>query len=325
RGGRDGGCRSPPAALGSRGYAHAARLWSAAGRLRAAHRASAWQRRSAVTTARAARADLGAAAACRLPASPTHAGAPDRRRADRRARADAARAPERAARLRGVQRPAVPRARSAHRLRRRPEGGVPCRGALPDHARQHRVGRDGRGRLERARGPRRRRRAAGAGAAAAGSAARAVWRRACGRALRAGDRRPMSSEQPEPLRLGVVGLGYWGPNIARNLAAIPGCELAWLCDPRAEQRERLQRAFPGARMTAELADLLADGALDAVMLATPVTTHAALASVVLEAGKHCFVEKPLATTTAEAERVVAAAEDARKVLMVGHLLEYHPA
>ena len=135
----------------------------------------------------------------------------------------------------------------------------------------------------------------------------------------------MSSEQPEPLRLGVVGLGYWGPNIARNLAAIPGCELAWLCDPRAEQRERLQRAFPGARMTAELADLLADGALDAVMLATPVTTHAALASVVLEAGKHCFVEKPLATTTAEAERVVAAAEDARKVLMVGHLLEYHPA
>jgi predicted dehydrogenase len=135
----------------------------------------------------------------------------------------------------------------------------------------------------------------------------------------------MSSERGETLQLGVVGLGYWGPNIARNLAAIPGCELSWLCDPRTEQRERVQRAFPGARTTGELGELLADDALDAVILATPVATHAPLARAVLDAGKHCFVEKPLATSTADAQAVVAAAARAERILMVGHLLEYHPA
>jgi predicted dehydrogenase len=135
----------------------------------------------------------------------------------------------------------------------------------------------------------------------------------------------MSSERGETLQLGVVGLGYWGPNLARNLAAIPGCELSWLCDPRTEQRERVQRAFPGARTTGELGALLADDALDAVILATPVATHAPLARAVLDAGKHCFVEKPLATSTADAQAVVAAAARAERILMVGHLLEYHPA
>jgi predicted dehydrogenase len=135
----------------------------------------------------------------------------------------------------------------------------------------------------------------------------------------------MSSERGETLQLGVVGLGYWGPNVARNLAAIPGCELSWLCDPRTEQRERVQRAFPGARTTGELGALLADDALDAVILATPVATHAPLARAVLDAGKHCFVEKPLATSTADAQAVVAAAARAERILMVGHLLEYHPA
>src|SRR5207237_5607554 len=144
------------------------------------------------------------------------------------------------------------------------------------------VGGDHRDRLEHAGRSRRRRRARGARARAAGRASGAVrgWSRGRPRRGRAYTAPRMNGQ----VRIGVVGLGYWGPNIARNLAAIPACELAWLCDPRAEQRERLQRAFPGARMTAELADLLADGALDAVMLATPVTTHAALASVVLEAG-----------------------------------------
>ena len=128
-----------------------------------------------------------------------------------------------------------------------------------------------------------------------------------------------------PVRVGVVGLGYWGPNLARNLAAIPGCELAWLCDASEQARESLRAAFPGAQATAHLDDLLADDALDAVVLATPVPTHAALAIAVAQAGKHCFVEKPLATTAADAERAVAAAEEAGRILMVGHLLEYHPA
>jgi predicted dehydrogenase len=126
------------------------------------------------------------------------------------------------------------------------------------------------------------------------------------------------------LRIGVAGLGYWGPNLARNFAAIEGCELTWCCDGSAEARARWEPAFPGARFTGELEDLLADPALDAVVLATPVPTHGALAERVLRAGKHCFVEKPLAQSVAEAERAVAAAEESGRTLMVGHLLEYHP-
>jgi predicted dehydrogenase len=127
------------------------------------------------------------------------------------------------------------------------------------------------------------------------------------------------------VRVGVVGLGYWGPNLARNFAAIDGCELVWLCDDSAQVRERLAGSFPGVRASGELDDLLGDPALDAIVLATPVPTHAELAVRVLEAGKHCFVEKPLATTVADAQRAVDAAERTERILMVGHLLEYHPA
>ncbi|MGI8713239.1 MAG: Gfo/Idh/MocA family protein [Solirubrobacteraceae bacterium] len=128
----------------------------------------------------------------------------------------------------------------------------------------------------------------------------------------------------ERLRIGVAGLGYWGPNLARNFAAIPGCELAWCCDADPQRRDRIARLFPTARPAAELEQLLADDTLDAVALATPVPTHAALAVRVLEAGKHCFVEKPLAQSVVDAERAVTAAAANARVLMVGHLLEYHP-
>jgi predicted dehydrogenase len=126
------------------------------------------------------------------------------------------------------------------------------------------------------------------------------------------------------LRIGIAGLGYWGPNLARNFASIPGCELAWCCDAAEGARMRMATRFPDARMTGELDDLLNDDALDAVVLATPVPTHAELAARVLEAGKHCFVEKPLAQSAADGERAAAAAEATGRVLMVGHLLEYHP-
>ncbi|MFL5844068.1 MAG: Gfo/Idh/MocA family protein [Solirubrobacteraceae bacterium] len=126
------------------------------------------------------------------------------------------------------------------------------------------------------------------------------------------------------LRIGVVGLGYWGPNLARNFDAQPGCELTWLCDGREEELERIGPNHPAARRTTDMAELLADDSLDAVVLATPVPFHADHAVSVLEAGKHCFVEKPLAQSVADAERAVAAADAAGKVLMVDHLLEYHP-
>jgi predicted dehydrogenase len=126
------------------------------------------------------------------------------------------------------------------------------------------------------------------------------------------------------IRVGVAGLGYWGPNLARNFAAIADCDVAWLCDGDPAALERAGRMVPTARRTGELRDLLSDGELDAIVLATPVPTHAELAEAVLRAGKHCFVEKPLAQTVADAERAVAAAEETGRTLMVGHLLEYHP-
>ena len=137
----------------------------------------------------------------------------------------------------------------------------------------------------------------------------------------------MSLDQPttgRSVRVGVVGLGYWGPNLARNFASLPGCELAWGCDADPHARERIAPRFPGTRLTAELDDLLADPELDAIVIATPVPTHAELAVRVLSAGKHCFVEKPLAQSVVDAERTVAAAQASGRVLMVGHLLEYHP-
>jgi predicted dehydrogenase len=127
-----------------------------------------------------------------------------------------------------------------------------------------------------------------------------------------------------PVTVAVVGLGYWGPNLARNFNALPGCELRWCCDGDAAVRERLAPTFPGARFTASLDEVLADPELDAVVLATPVPSHAELAIRVVAAGKHCFVEKPLARSAADAERVVAAAQEAGRIVMVGHLLEYHP-
>jgi predicted dehydrogenase len=124
--------------------------------------------------------------------------------------------------------------------------------------------------------------------------------------------------------VGVVGLGYWGPNLARNFDRLPDAELTWLCDASEEALARWSAAFPSARTTSSLDDLLADDGLDAVVVATPVPTHAELALRVLGAGKHCFVEKPLARSEEEAAAVVEAAAASGRVLMVGHLLEYHP-
>jgi predicted dehydrogenase len=126
------------------------------------------------------------------------------------------------------------------------------------------------------------------------------------------------------IRIGVAGLGYWGPNLARNFAGLPDCELTWCCDADEAVCARVAGLYPTARATTDLQDLLDDPELDAVVLATPVPTHADLAVRVLEAGKHCFVEKPLAQSVADAERVVEAGRAAGRTLMVGHLLEYHP-
>ena len=126
------------------------------------------------------------------------------------------------------------------------------------------------------------------------------------------------------VRVGVVGLGYWGPNLARNFDELAGAELRWVCDSSEVARARWSAAFARARVAPDLGELLDDPELDAVAVASHVPAHAELALRVLEGGKHCFVEKPLAVSTAEAERVVDAARELDRVLMVGHLLEYHP-
>jgi predicted dehydrogenase len=124
--------------------------------------------------------------------------------------------------------------------------------------------------------------------------------------------------------LGVVGLGYWGPNLARNFGALEGCRLSWCCDADPDAGERWKGVFPNARFSTEIDELLSDEELDAVVIATGVPSHAPLALRALGAGKHCFVEKPLAQSSVDAAGVVDAAESAGRILMVGHLLEYHP-
>jgi predicted dehydrogenase len=125
------------------------------------------------------------------------------------------------------------------------------------------------------------------------------------------------------IRIGHAGLGYWGPNLARNFGSL--ADLRWLCDLSPDLLEAASKAHPQARTTADFEELLADPELDAVVIATPVVTHYELAKQALSAGKHVFVEKPQAQSSAEAEELAALAQEQGLVLMPGYLLLYHPA
>ena len=124
------------------------------------------------------------------------------------------------------------------------------------------------------------------------------------------------------IRVAVAGLGYWGPNLVRNFDGMS--ELAWLCDVDRERLKAFSGRYPQARCTENFEELLADDALDAVVIATPVPTHYELAKQALEAGKHVFVEKPPAMRAEQMEELVALAEERGLTLMPGHLLLYHP-
>jgi predicted dehydrogenase len=123
-------------------------------------------------------------------------------------------------------------------------------------------------------------------------------------------------------RIGVAGLGYWGPNLARNFDEL--ADLRWICDLSPELVAKYSERYPQARATTDFADLLGDSDLDAVVIATPVPTHHELAKAALEAGKHVLVEKPPAMHAAEMDELVRIAADGGLVLMPGHLLLYHP-
>lgn len=124
--------------------------------------------------------------------------------------------------------------------------------------------------------------------------------------------------------MGLVGLGYWGPNLLRSLGRIPRANVKYVCDLDPTRWEKLERLHPSTRYTPNFKDLLADDDLDAVVIAAPVPAHAPLAKQALKAGKDVFVEKPLALSPAEAEELVRLADEGGRILMVGHLLEYHP-
>ena len=123
-------------------------------------------------------------------------------------------------------------------------------------------------------------------------------------------------------RLAIAGLGYWGPNLARNFDEL--AELTWLCDLDETLLTRFGARYPQARTTRDFGEMVADHELDAVVIATPVPTHYTLAKQALEAGKHVLVEKPPAMHPAEMDELVALAADRGLVLMPGHLLLYHP-
>jgi predicted dehydrogenase len=125
------------------------------------------------------------------------------------------------------------------------------------------------------------------------------------------------------IRVGLAGFGYWGPNLARNFDDL--AELTWLCDVSPNLLDRYAARYPQARTTDRFDDLLEDDALEAVVIATPVATHHELARRALSAGKHVFVEKPPALSGADADELVALAEERDLVLLPGHLLLYHPA
>ena len=132
----------------------------------------------------------------------------------------------------------------------------------------------------------------------------------------------METLMPDRKKVGVTGLGYWGPNLARNFDLL--ADLRWICDSSPELLEKQAKRYPNARATARFEDMLEDPELDAVVIATPVPTHALLAKQALEAGKNVFVEKPMAMNAADAEAMTALAEERGLVLMPGHLLLYHP-
>ncbi len=127
------------------------------------------------------------------------------------------------------------------------------------------------------------------------------------------------------IKVGVVGCGYWGPNLVRNLRQAPDCQLKVLCDASESRLAHMRRLYPEVAGTRQYDDLLQDAELDAVVIATPVRFHFAMAKAALAAGKHVFIEKPLARTVAEAQELVSLARSQGLILMVGHTFLFSPA
>jgi predicted dehydrogenase len=124
------------------------------------------------------------------------------------------------------------------------------------------------------------------------------------------------------VRIGVVGYGYWGPNLVRNFAETPGAEVAAVADLDTNKLATVKRRFPAVRTTTNFNDLLSDTSIDAVAIATPVNTHYELAMAALRAGKHVWVEKPMTETSEQARQLIDEAQKRNLVLLVDHTFIY---
>ncbi len=122
-----------------------------------------------------------------------------------------------------------------------------------------------------------------------------------------------------------LGCGYWGPNLLRNYSAQPGCRVKWVAEQSAARRAYVENNFPQTRTTADWTEAVSDPEVDALVVATPAATHYGLAKAILAAGKHVFVEKPLATSTQEADELIGLAAGSQRVLMAGHTFLYNNA
>jgi len=122
----------------------------------------------------------------------------------------------------------------------------------------------------------------------------------------------------------IIGHGYWGPNLLRNYLEVPGVSVKWVCDPRPDALDKVRRRYPAQATTLDYGEVLGDAAVDAVVIATPISTHFELAKGALEAGKHVFVEKPMTSSTADAEELVRLAHHTGLTLMVGHTFVFSP-
>lgn len=128
----------------------------------------------------------------------------------------------------------------------------------------------------------------------------------------------------ETIGVGVVGLGYWGPNLVRNFRSLRDCRLKAMCDLSEERRRHLQSLYPEVEAIKDYDRLLNDPEIQAIAVATAVRFHHPLAKAALEAGKHVFVEKPMASSTAQCQELIDLAADRNLTLMVGHTFLYSP-
>src|SRR5258707_8972893 len=120
------------------------------------------------------------------------------------------------------------------------------------------------------------------------------------------------------VRVGVIGYGYWGPNVVRNLQSLENCQLVTICDKNSEALRRAGRVYPGVELTTDYSELLTSTQIDAIAVVTPVWTHFELAKTALDNGKHVFVEKPFTSTSAQAEELIELADRKKLKIMVDH-------